>query len=226
MRVCIGYTGATPVRQTFAAVDAAEAAGLDGVLVGGACRAERRDRAECRLCATDKPGGDRACRLERGHQAPRCPGDGARHADLACPRADPHPGRHRQPDPRGSHRRDRAAHGPRRRDAGLIASRPASRRGGHGAERGVQARWPPAEDRGHAADTGRHHGDQAEDDRARRPRGRRRSRCPLARHAITCAAGWPRCPPLLSGMAGPGTSSGSRRWPLLPSPVTWRPPGR
>ena len=31
MRVCIGYTGATPVRQTFAAVDAAEAAGLDGV---------------------------------------------------------------------------------------------------------------------------------------------------------------------------------------------------
>ncbi len=31
MRVCIGYTGSTPVRQTFAAVDAAEAAGLDGV---------------------------------------------------------------------------------------------------------------------------------------------------------------------------------------------------
>jgi 5,10-methylenetetrahydromethanopterin reductase len=31
MRVCIGYSGATPVGQTFAAIDAAEASGLDGV---------------------------------------------------------------------------------------------------------------------------------------------------------------------------------------------------
>jgi 5,10-methylenetetrahydromethanopterin reductase len=31
MRVCIGYSGTTPLRQTFATIDAAEASGLDGV---------------------------------------------------------------------------------------------------------------------------------------------------------------------------------------------------